>query len=259
VDLLVANSHAGKRHAVERLGFAQERVAVVHNGVDTERFSPADPAVARERLGIPKDAPVIGMFASFKPQKNHAMYFRAARRILDRRPDARFLSVSYVPWHPWNGAVSETYQQSLQTLLGELGLGDRLTILTNRADVDQLYHACDVTVLTSRREGTPNVVLESMASGVPVVATDVADNALILDEMSGGGVVPLDADQALADRVCRLLNDPGALRAAAAKARRAAVERYSLTRWASAMATLYEETWARKTRRQVSAPSTAEA
>ena len=252
VDLVIANSHAGKHHTIERLGFAKDRVAVVHNGVDTERFRPGDKAHARDRLGIPRAAPVIGMFASFKPQKNHAMFFRAAKRILARHPEARFLSVSYVPWHPWNGAVADAYQASLRNLLGDLGLTDRLFILTNRPDVEQLYHACDVTVLTSQREGTPNVVLESMASGVPVVATDVADNALILDATSGGAVVPLGDDEALADRVCRLLRDPAALRTAGAQARCAAVGRYSLTRWASAIGTLYEETWLRKTRRQPS-------
>ena len=123
-----------------------------------------------------------------------------------------------------------------------------MLILTNRSDVDDLYHACDMTVLTSDREGTPNVVLESMASGVPVVATDVADNALILDEASGGAVVPLGDDRALAEQVCRLLNDPAALSTAGTKARRSAVERFSLVRWASAIEALYEETWARKTR-----------
>jgi glycosyltransferase involved in cell wall biosynthesis len=249
VDLLIANSHAGKRHAVERLGFAGSRVAVVHNGVDTDRFRPGDKAGARERLGIPKEAPVIGMFASFKAQKNHSMYFRAARRILDRQPHAWFLSVSYVPWHPWNGGVTGAYQASLRNLLCELGLRDRLLILTNRPDVDRLYHACDVTVLTSRREGTPNVVLESMACAVPVVATDVADNALILDGTSGGGVVPLGDDEALAARVSGLLQNAAGVRAAGAQARRTAVERYSLTRWASTIEALYEDTWARKTHR----------
>jgi len=247
VDLLIANSHAGKRYAVDRLGFASGRVAIVPNGVDTDRFRPSDKVRARERLGIPAAAPVIGMFASFKPQKNHPMFFRAAKRILDRQPNARFLSVSYVPWNPWNGAVADAYQASLRTLVSELGLGDRLIVLTNRPDVDQLYSACDLTVLTSRREGTPNVVLESMASGVPVVATDVADNALILDDTSGGSVVALGDHEALAGEVCSRLGDPARLRAAGALARRSATDRYSLGRWASALAALYEETWARKT------------
>jgi glycosyltransferase involved in cell wall biosynthesis len=85
------------------------------------------------------------------------------------------------------------------------------------------------------------------------VATDVADNALILDDTSGGTVVPVDADEALAERVCDLLADPRALRAAAAQARRTAVERFSVRRSVEAISTLYEETWARKVRGEPSA------
>lgn len=246
VDLMIANSYAGQRYAVGHLGFAAQRVAVVHNGVDTDRFAPGDRSHPRDRLGIPTDAAVVGMFASFKEQKNHAMYFRVARRILDRHPDTWFLCVSYVPWYPWRHRTADTYHTSLHDLLVSAHLGDRLKILTDRNDVEQLYRACDVTVLTSRREGTPNVVLESMASGVPVIATDVADNSLILEGTSGGGVVPLDDDVAMADRVCRLLADTAARRAASSAARRAAVARHSLNLWASTIGTLYEQTYRRR-------------
>jgi glycosyltransferase involved in cell wall biosynthesis len=246
VDLLIANSNAGKHYAANHLGFQSDRVAVVHNGVDTARFTPGDHTVARHRLGIPADASVIGMFASFKEQKNHAMYFRVAKRILDRRPHTWFLCVSYVPWYPWTNHTPDQYQASLRTLLASAGLGNRMQILTNRADVEQLYRACNITVLTSRREGTPNVVLESMASGVPVIATDVADNATLLEPSSGGGVVPLDDDAAMADRVCHLLSDSVALRSASACARRAATTRHSLTLWASTIGDLYEQTFWRK-------------
>jgi glycosyltransferase involved in cell wall biosynthesis len=245
VDLMIANSHAGKRYALGHLGFDSDRVAVVHNGVDTAQFRPGDQAAARARLGIPSDAAVVGMFASFKEQKNHAMYFRAARCILDHRPNTWFLCVSYVPWYPWSHHTADAYQASLHGLLANLRLGDRMKILTDRTDVEQLYRACDVTVLTSRREGTPNVLLESMASSVPVIATDVADNALILDDASGGSVVSLDDDAAMADRVCRLLADPAALRSASDRARRSALTRHSLSLWASTIGTLYEQTYCR--------------
>jgi glycosyltransferase involved in cell wall biosynthesis len=243
VDLMIANSHAGKRYAVGHLGFEPQRVAVVHNGVDTERFSPGDQAVARDRLGIPSNASVVGMFASFKEQKNHAMYFRVAKRILDRHPNTWFICVSYVPWYPWNHRTTDLYQASLRGLLEDARLAERMIILTDRPDVEALYRACDVTVLTSRREGTPNVVLESMSCGVPVIATDVADNALILDATSGGGVVPLDDDAGMADRVCRWLADPEALGSASSRARRVAVARHALTLWASTIGTLYEQAY----------------
>ena len=248
VDLMIANSYAGKRYAVRHLGFDAERVAVVHNAVDTDRFTPGDRAAVRHHLGIPADASVVGMFASFKEQKNHAMYFRVARRILERRPNTWFLCVSYVPWYPWSHRTADQYQISLGELLENARLGDRMRILTDRTDVEQLYRACDITVLTSRREGTPNVVLESMASGVPVIATDVADNALILDEASGGAVVSLHDDAAMADRACRLLGDADALRSASTCARRAATTRYPLGLWASTIGSLYERTCGRNLR-----------
>ena len=78
----------------------------------------------------------------------------------------------------------------MDALVDELGIRDRCLFLGNRSDVADLYRACDVTLLPSLFEGTPNVVLESLASGVPVVATDVADNRLLLPEGEVGHVVP---------------------------------------------------------------------
>ncbi len=246
VDLVIANSNAGKRHACGRLGFADDRAVVVHNGVDTERFVPGDKVAARERIGMAGGGPVVGMFASFKAQKNHAMYFRVARQVLKRVPDATFLCVSHTPL---GDRTSGEYQASLNGLLDELNIRDRVVILTNRDDVELLYRACDMTLLTSRREGTPNVVLESMASGVPVVATDVADNAIILNESSGGTVVGLDDDAAMTKVVCRMLADRDGLTRASGLARVTVEQGYSLRTWADRIGDNYEATHARKTGR----------
>ncbi len=253
VDLVIANSHAGKHYACGHLGFADEHVVVVHNGVDTDRFLPGDKGEARKRIDITRDGPVIGMFASFKGQKNHAMYFRVARRVVDRIPNATFLCVSHTPL---GDRTSGEYQASLNVLLDELELRDSVRILTNRDDVEQLYRACDMTLLTSKREGTPNVVLESMASGVPVVATDVADNARILDSESGGGVVTLDDDPAMVEMVCRMVGDEAGLHSAGEKAREKAVRCYSLRTWADRIGDHYESTHARKTGRVARLTST---
>jgi glycosyltransferase involved in cell wall biosynthesis len=165
------------------------------------------------------------------------MYLRVARRILDRRPDTHFLCVGHTPS---NDRSAREYAASLRRVSAELRLDDHLSFLIDRSDVDELYPACDITVLTSRREGTPNVVIESMACGVPVIATDVADNALILDDASGGGVVSLDDDEAMCARVSHLLADEEALRESALRARTTVAERFSLTRWASSIGCLYE-------------------
>jgi glycosyltransferase involved in cell wall biosynthesis len=250
VDLLIANSHAGKRYATGRLGFLPERVAVVPNGVDVDRFRPRNLTHARARLGLPPDRPVVGMFASFKEQKNHAMYFRVARRILDRRPETRFLCVGHTPS---NHPSARGYAASLRRLSTELSLDDHLSFVADRDDVHELYPACDVTVLTSRREGTPNAILESMACGVPVIATDIADNALILDGSSGGAVVPLDDDDAMCTRVSSLLEHEIALREASRLARTTAVTRFSVTECASRIGDLYEAIHDRSVGRTVGA------
>jgi glycosyltransferase involved in cell wall biosynthesis len=245
VDLVIANSHAGKRYVVGQLGFEPDRVAVVHNGVDTDRFRPGDRVAARQRLGLPCDGVIVGMFASFKPQKNHAMYFRVAKRVLERRPDISFLCVAH---RPWNDSMAPRYEVSLRELLAELCLGDHLAFFVDRHDPEELYRACDVTVLTSRREGTPNVILESLASGRPVVATDIADNALILEAAPGSSVVPLDDDEAMSRALLELLNDPAALLAGGVQARQAALAHHSIASWVSRFSALYEETYARKLR-----------
>ena len=95
----------------------------------------------------------------------------------------------------------------MDSLVDELRIRDRCTFLGNRDDVDRLYPACDVTVLPSLFEGTPNVALESMACGVPVIATDVSDNSVIVPDGVAGFIVPIGDEAALASRVARVLGD----------------------------------------------------
>lgn len=205
LDAIIANSEAGRRFQMRSLGIRPEKLFVVHNGVDVERFRPGNGRSIRASLGIAESAGVVGMFASFKRQKNHMMFFRVARRVLAVRPDCRFLCVG----SELHGGLqaSDDYREEMRKAVADLGLSDEVLTLGNRDDIAEVYRACDVTVLTSRREGTPNVLLESMACGVPVVATNVADNALIVPDGRAGYVVPLDDDAAMADRVLALLGD----------------------------------------------------
>lgn len=215
---VIANSNAGKRYHSRTFGAAPQRIHVVHNGVDWQRYRPQNRDAIRSRLEIPVDRPVIGMVAKFTPQKNHPMFLRMAKRVLDRQPDALFCLVGGVLHVDGSGSnrlrsggrvhqVSRGYERELTEEVDRLGLRDHCLFLGKRDDLADLYNAFDVTVLTSRHEGTPNVLLESMACGVPVVATDVADNVLVVPEGRAGFIVPLDDDQAMADRVCRLIED----------------------------------------------------
>jgi glycosyltransferase involved in cell wall biosynthesis len=234
---VIANSNAGKRFRVRAFGDPPDSVFVVHNGVDLERFAPYGQEIARAETGLPRHVPVVGMFASFKTQKNHPMFFRAARRVLDQHPEAVFLCVGEALHGGLQG--SDAYRGRMQSLLHELGLRDAVRLVGNRDDLRPWYAACDVTVLTSLREGTPNVLLESMACGVPVVATDVADNALVVPNGRVGFVVAYDDDAAMAERVSGLLARPEERRGMG-RAARAWVEReFSLTRLAERTAAVY--------------------
>jgi glycosyltransferase involved in cell wall biosynthesis len=237
-DAIIANSNAGKRFQIRRLGVDAERVFVVHNGVDTTRFAPADAEHLRAELGIDPAAPVVGMFANFKRQKNHPMFFRMARRVRQRFPSARFLCVGAPLRDGLQG--SDTYHRRMHAMIESMDLSVAVNCLGTRDDVTALYNLCDVTVLTSRREGTPNVLLESMACGVPVVATDVADNASIAPNGEVGFIVSYDDDSAMADRVADLLTDEENRRRLGVQARRHVREMFSLEALARKTAEVYD-------------------
>lgn len=248
VDLIIANSNAGAAFNRRALGHPEATYRVVHNGVDTSRFAPAEAAEAKRALGLDADVPVVGMFASFKEQKNHPLFFAAAARVVQAVPTVRFLLVGDELYAGMHG--SRDYRQLMDRRIDELGLRERCVLLGNRSDVERLYPACDLTVLPSLFEGTPNVALESMACGVPPVVTDVADNRLIVPDGRAGFVVRLGDEVALADRITGLLQDHD-LRGRLGRGARAWIdENYSSRRMAEKTEAVYREGLAARTGQQ---------
>lgn len=239
VDCIIANSHAGARFNQRILGHDPGQYRVVHNGVDTRRFQPTPDRTIRQELGIEPDALVVGMFASFKRQKNHPLAFAALRLVFAREPRARFMLVGDELYGGIHG--SNAYKRCMEALIDELGIRNRCLFLGNRSDTERLYPACDVTVLPSFHEGTPNVALESMACGVPVVATDVADNAMVVQDGKGGFIVSLGDEEGLADRLVRLLADEHLRKLMGQCARQWVEQEFSVPRLAEKTATVYDE------------------
>jgi glycosyltransferase involved in cell wall biosynthesis len=257
VDAVIANSEAGRRFAVRSLGLPEADVYSVPNGVDLERFQPRDRAAARAALGLPAQGPLVGMVASFKPQKNHALFLEMARRVAARFPQASFACAGEPLGRPaagprWLRAGTglhrdvAAYHERVTRVLAESGLGERCRLLGRVDAVEQFYNACDLTVLTSLHEGTPNVLLESMASGVPVVATAVADNARLVPDGRVGYVVPSQDPAALAARVEELLGDESRLRELGRAAREWTAREYSAAALVSRTTAVYEERLRRK-------------
>jgi glycosyltransferase involved in cell wall biosynthesis len=180
-DLIIANADAGRTDAISR-GFPSDRIAVIANGIDTEVMRPdTDGGRARRRAwGIADDAFVIGCVARLDPMKDHANFLAAAARFAAHAPTARFVCV---------GDGAPAYRAELQALAQSLGLTDRLVWAGEIANVAAAYNAFDIATLPSAfGEGFPNVIGESMACGVPVVATDIGDARTIIGEL--GEVAP---------------------------------------------------------------------
>jgi glycosyltransferase involved in cell wall biosynthesis len=205
---------------------------VIHNGVDAERFRPTDDrAAARRAVGLPEDAFVVGMVGQMKPTKNWPMFFEVAARVRDRCPEAVFVAVGGGP------LLAE-----MQRLAAEQGLlPDAARLLGNRTDVPDVLRACDVGLSTSDLEGMSNAVLEEMASGLAVVATDISGTRELIEPDRSGLLIPAGDAGAAADRVVALCRDPARRAELARQARRRAVEAFSFPAMAARHAEVYRQ------------------
>lgn len=239
VDIIVANSNAGAKFNGKVFRRPPSDYRVVHNGVDAERFRPMDGTAIRRELGIPLQCAVVGAFANFKKQKNHSMLFRAFKLVLNSLPEARLLLVGEEPADS-RGRL-DGYRAQLDCLVDELRIRRRCVFLGHREDVEHIYPACDITVLSSFHEGTPNVLLESMACGVPVVATNVCDNEYIVREGEVGHLVAVGDEAGLAHRMESLLGNNALRQEMGRKARTWVQEEFSNKRLAGKMEAVYME------------------
>jgi len=239
VHAIIANSRAGAESNARVFRRPLSEYRVVHNGVDIDRFKPANGGLLREQLSIPSGCPVVGAFANFKRQKNHAMLFGAFRLVLDSIPDARLLLVGERPVDS-RGRL-DGYQAELNRLVDDLKIRHRCVFLGHQSNVERLYPACDLTVLPSWHEGTPNVLLESMACGVPVIATNVCDNTYVVREGEVGYLVAVEDERGMAQRIRSLLSNAALRQEMGRRARSWVTREFSTKRLAEKMEAVYME------------------
>ena len=171
-------------------GVPPSRVHVFRRGIDRHRFSPADPRVVRERLGLSSSLPVLVWAGRMVPVKGLEVLLAAAGKLVERGEKFQLHLIG-------DGPVRGTIERDI----AERGLSDHVHLIGSVAH-DQLadwYRAADWTVLSSHSEGIPNVLLESHACGTPFVATDVGGVSEIvqpgLDRLAVAGDVDALADQ----------------------------------------------------------------
>lgn len=234
----------GERLKEQRTGRSAKldaKTKVLYSSVDPTEFDPdrytaADRERLRNELGIPPDCAVIGIIGNLNRLKGHAYFIAAAAKIKETVPHARFLVV---------GRKLDTdpgYWEQLQRLTRENGLEKDIIYTGFQADIPGVMAALDVLVLASVLESCPAVVLEAMAMGIPVVATDVGAVSELLAHGAAGTVVPVRDTDAIAQAVVDdLTGPPERVRTMTETARRRIEEVFALDRIASRQKDIYQD------------------
>jgi len=211
MDAIVCVSEA-QAAKVRRLGIAADRVAVIRNAIDPDRF--AEPDLShRDRLqrmfAEPRRIRIIGAAGRLSPEKGFADLVVAARKVIDEDPMAGFVIFGEGP-----------LRADLTRRIAEWGLAGKVVLPGFREDLDHYIAAFDLLVLPSYTEGMPSIVLESLAAGVPVVATAVGGTPEVIQDGVTGYLLPSGDPVALAERILRVLRSEDRGRSVATQGRK---------------------------------------
>lgn len=212
-QIISCSQRAKEVHAA--VGYAADKLHVIPNGFDLDRFVPDAVARAsvRGELGLAPDTPLVGLIARFDSQKNHFGFIEAAAQVHAQLPDVHFVLA---------GTDVDGGNAALNTAIVGQGLQAHMHLLGRRDDVPRLMAALDVLASSSHGEAFPNVLGEAMACGVPCVVTDAGDSAEIVGRT--GRVVAVADMAALAQQLLEVLRLPATQREALGKQARARVQ-----------------------------------
>jgi len=234
VKRVIAVSQAVADVLIAQEIFDRDEIVLIHNGVDLDRFakSKAGDSVERQKTGARLCVGTIGELAPIKGQET---FLRAAAIVSARRDDVDFIIAGE------DKSRTGENRLGLERMVEELELSKRVRIAGWADDVAELLRSFDVFVSSSRSESFGIAIAEAMASGVPVVSTMTAGAREIIDEDKTGRLVPIGDAEALAEAICKLLDDPNARVRLAANALHAVRERFSLDRMVAATEQVYQE------------------
>lgn len=184
---VIAIADFTRRYLIERYGIPEESVALVYQGTDAERFSHSDTVwkEAQNRYRLPEDAsPILGSIGSFEPRKGHPVLFDALRELVrGPLPNAHLMMVGDGP-----------DEAMLKEKMKSMGLEMHVSFFPFTDEPNYVFERLDMTVLPSlEKEGLPNVLLESMSMGVPVVSSKIGGiPEIVIDGETGIMVAPGD-------------------------------------------------------------------
>lgn len=212
--------------------FSESKTVSVTNGVDTDRFQPTEnKVISRQDLGLPENGPLLGMAGRYSEFKGHMLLLEAFDQLCEKRSDLHLLLVGA-------GGAEEV---QVMARIKESSYGDRIHVVGHQEQPEHYYRAMDLMVFPSTHEGLSNAVLESMACGVPVLASDACGNDEAITNQENGYLEAIDSEELLSDAVIRILDDQKNLEATGKKAREHMVENFSIDSMVQGYSQLYRE------------------
>lgn len=227
------------------IGITPTRITQIYNGVDTVRFAPgmAAPGAWLPEKFKGSEVLRIGTVGRLQRVKDHATLLRAFAIVCERSPDLRRrLRLLIVGDGPLLG--------ELQALAGSLNIADLVWLPGPRDNVPEILRALDIFVLPSLNEGISNTILEAMASGLPVLVTDVGGNVELLEDGVCGHFFAPGNQQRLAALIADYVADPDLRSADGRAARATAIERFSLATMVANYASVYDQTLKQRSNRE---------
>jgi len=236
---MIAISEAVKNDLIRKLNIPEEKIERIYNGVDTEEFNPGISGENFRREYNLGSSKLVGMAGRFSPEKGQDIFLRAAGEIVKEYKDIYFVVVGNAD------LGSETFRQEMVRLSASLGLKDKVIFTGFRNDFPRVMAALDIAVVPSAAEPFGRVIVEAMASGVPVVAMNSGAAPEIISSQTGVLVEPGNIGE-LSKATIELLNDVKKSGHMAEEARRAVLAKFDIRRHVSAVEKLYHEILARE-------------
>ena len=216
------------RQRLVKSGVRAEKIRIIRNGVDLGPFDRAS-GVLKDELGW-NAFPLVGLVGRLSVEKGVDIFLLAAARVLKQVPGAKFVVAGDGP-----------DRAKLDALIDELGIRGSVVMLGRRNDMPSVFASLDVMVSASRQEGLPIVILEGMASRLPLIATPVGEVPTVIQDGRTGVMVPAEEPELLASAIIDLLRDNEKRARLGVAARRLIEEDFSAERMAADYLRMYED------------------
>jgi len=243
-DRIITVSDRVRTMLIKKQGVPGNKVVTIYNGVETDKFNKSiDVNLIKKSLGISDKQIIVTIVARLDPIKGHKYFLEAASKLIKQNKNMHFLIV---------GADNNNgYLKDLKMLVDNMGINNDVTFTGGRSDIPEILAVSDILVLSSLSEGFSNTILEYMAAGKPVVATDVGGNReVILNGETGILVSPADSE-GLVKAICELINDKQLSKMMGIKARKRIEDCFTTERMIKQIEELFETGLQLKTNKAV--------